>query len=111
MASTFKTLSTLITSIAICCTQYVCDAQIKQPVDYVDPMIGTSNSRWMLFPGVTMPNGMVKLSPDNQGSVWQAGYDYAIGSIHGFTFIHGWTMVGLSTMPANGDLALSPGSA
>lgn len=85
--------------------------QTKQPIDYVDPMIGTSNSRWMLFPGVTQPNGMVKLSPDNQGSVWQGGYDYAIGSIHGFSFLHGWTMAGLSTMPANGDLALSPGSA
>ncbi|MBO9561623.1 MAG: GH92 family glycosyl hydrolase [Niastella sp.] len=84
-------------------------AQQKQPIDYVNPMIGTSNSRWMLFPGATMPNGMVKLSPDNQGWVWQGGYDYSIGSIHGFTFIHGWTMAGLLTMPANGDLALNAG--
>jgi len=84
-------------------------AQEKQPVDYVDPLIGTSNSRWMTFPGATMPNGMVKLSPDNQGEVWQGGYDYSIGSIHGFSHIHGWTMGGLITMPANGDLALKPG--
>ncbi len=85
-------------------------AQKKQPIDYVDPMIGTSNSRWMLFPGVTRPNGMVKLSPDNQGSVWQAGYEYSIGSINGFSFLHGWTMAGLLTMPANGDLALGQGT-
>ena len=84
-------------------------AQEKRPVDYVDPFIGTSNSRWVLFPGVTMPNGMVKLSPDNQGEVWQGGYDYSIGSIHGFSHLHGWTMGGLITMPANGDLALKPG--
>lgn len=84
--------------------------QVKQPVDYVNPFIGTSNSRWMLFPGATMPNGMVKLSPDNQGWVWQGGYDYSIGSIQGFSFIHGWTMAGLLTMPANGDLALNPGT-
>jgi predicted alpha-1,2-mannosidase len=85
-------------------------AQKKEPVDYVDPFIGTSNSRWMLFPGPTMPNGMVKLSPDNQGSVWQGGYEYSVGSIHGFSHIHGWTMAGLMTMPTNGDLSLKPGS-
>ena len=73
-------------------------AQEKQPVDYVDPLIGTSNSRWMLFPGATMPNGMVKLSPDNQRGVWQGGYEYTVGSIHGFSHLHGWTMAGLMTM-------------
>lgn len=83
--------------------------QKKDPIDYVDPLIGTSNSRWMLFPGATMPNGMVKLSPDNQGNVWQGGYEYSIGSIHGFSHIHGWTMAGLLTMPTNGDLTLKPG--
>lgn len=86
-------------------------AQTMQPVDYVDPFIGTSNSRWMLFPGVTQPNGMVKLSPDNQMGVWQGGYEYSIGSIHGFSFLHGWTMAGLMTMPSNGDLTLKPGAA
>ncbi|WP_290305428.1 GH92 family glycosyl hydrolase [Mucilaginibacter flavus] len=84
--------------------------QQKQPVDYVDPFIGTSNSRWMLFPGATRPNGMVKLSPDNQRSVWQGGYEYSTGSIHGFSFLHGWTMAGLLMMPANGDLTLAPGA-
>lgn len=86
-------------------------SQKMQPIDYVDPFIGTSNSRWMLFPGVTQPNGMVKLSPDNQQGVWQGGYEYSIGSIHGFSFLHGWTMAGLLTMPANGDLTLKPGAA
>ncbi|MEN8191626.1 MAG: hypothetical protein ABFS12_02340, partial [Bacteroidota bacterium] len=37
----------------------------KQPVDYVDPFLGTSSSRWMLYPGPSMPFGMIKLSPDN----------------------------------------------
>jgi predicted alpha-1,2-mannosidase len=102
-------ISTLI-AVIICAYLHVY-AQKKQPVDYVDPMIGTSNSRWMLFPGATMPNGMVKLSPDNQRGVWQGGYEYAIGSIHGFSHLHGWTMAGLMTMPTNGDLTLSPGAA
>ena len=99
----FKTLVILLTfSVSV-------HAQQKEPVDYVDPFIGTSNSRWMLFPGVTRPNGMVKLSPDNQRGVWQGGYEYSIGSIHGFSHLHGWTMAGLLTMPANGDLTLSAG--
>ena len=38
----------------------------KQPADYVDPMIGSHDSRWIMFPGPTRPFGMVKLSPDNQ---------------------------------------------
>jgi len=100
----------IILSLIITSNSFFCYAQVKEPVDYVDPFIGTSNSRWMLFPGVTQPNGMVKLSPDNQQGVWQGGYEYSIGSIHGFSHLHGWTMAGLLTMPANGDLTLKPGS-
>ena len=40
-------------------------ASEKEPVDYVDVMLGTSDSRWMLYPGPSMPFSMVKLSPDN----------------------------------------------
>ncbi|MDB5004556.1 MAG: alpha,2-mannosidase [Mucilaginibacter sp.] len=104
-----RILKLLFVTISVC-FYTICFAQKKLPVDYVDPFIGTSNSRWMLFPGATMPNGMVKLSPDNQGNVWQGGYEYSVGSIHGFTHIHGWTMAGLLTMPTNGDLALKPGA-
>jgi predicted alpha-1,2-mannosidase len=103
-------LKYIILSCFLICTYVYTYAQKKVPIDYVDPFIGTSNSRWMLFPGATMPNGMVKLSPDNQGDVWQGGYEYSVGSIHGFTHIHGWTMAGLLTMPTNGDLSLKPGA-
>jgi len=82
----------------------------KQPVDYVDPMIGTSNSRWMLYPGASMPFGMVKLSPDNQEEMWKAGYEYTIESISGFSHLHSWTMGGLLTMPIIGELRTQPGS-
>ncbi len=40
-----------------------------QPVDQVNVFTGTSNSRWMLFPGACLPHGMVQLSPDNQQNV------------------------------------------
>jgi len=79
-------------------------AQHKQAVEYADPLMGTSESRWMLTPGVTLPFGMVQLSPDNQAQNWKAGYEYTIGSIFGFSHIHAWTMSGLSVMPAKGIL-------
>lgn len=78
--------------------------QKKQPVDYADPLIGTSESRWMLNPGVTLPFGMVQLSPDNQSQYWKAGYEYTIGSVFGFSHLHAWTMSGLSVMPTKGWL-------
>ncbi|OQP45297.1 alpha-1,2-mannosidase [Niastella yeongjuensis] len=77
-------------------------AQQKQPVDYADPMVGTSESRWMLNPGATLPFGMVQLSPDNQSTDWKAGYEYTLESISGFSHIHAWTMAGLSVMPTTG---------
>ncbi len=40
-------------------------AKPKEPVDYVDMFIGTSNSRWMLGPYAQEPFGMVQLGPDN----------------------------------------------
>jgi predicted alpha-1,2-mannosidase len=81
----------------------------KEPVDYVDPLIGTSTSRWMLYPGPSMPFGMVKLSPDNQKHCWKAGYDYAIDNIAGFSHIHSWVMGGLLVMPTTGELMVVPG--
>lgn len=78
------------------------NAQRKQAVDYVDPLMGTSESRWMLNPGASLPFGMVQLSPDNQSSGWKTGYEYTISSISGFSHIHSWTMGGLSVMPTVG---------
>ncbi|MDZ7742186.1 MAG: GH92 family glycosyl hydrolase [Bacteroidota bacterium] len=82
----------------------------KRPVDFVDPMMGTTFSRWILFPGATMPFGMVKLSPDNQRKGWKAGYEYKILNIAGFSHLHSWTMGGLLCMPATGTLQIVPGT-
>jgi len=84
-------------------------ARERQPVDYVDCLIGTSTSRWMLYPGPSMPFGMVKLSPDNQEQKWKAGYEYTIGNIAGFSHLHSWTMGGLLVMPTVGQLKTQPG--
>ncbi|WP_114791407.1 GH92 family glycosyl hydrolase [Niabella yanshanensis] len=85
--------------------------QNLQPIDYADPLLGTSESRWMLNPGATLPFGMVQLAPDNQGGVWKSGYEYTLGNIGGFSHIHSWTMAGLSVMPTVNVLNVRRGPA
>ena len=77
--------------------------------EYADTKMGTAHSRWMIAPGPWMPFSMVKLSPDNQNSGWQAGYDPIFETIGGFSHIHEWTMGGLSIMPTNGKLITTVG--
>lgn len=85
--------------------------QNLQPVDYADPLLGTSESRWMLNPGATLPFGMVQLAPDNQGGVWKSGYEYSLNNVGGFSHIHSWTMAGLSVMPTVNVLNVRRGPA
>jgi predicted alpha-1,2-mannosidase len=84
-------------------------SQKKQPVDWVNVFTGTSNSRWMLFPGACLPHGMVQLSPDNQQNVWNGGYEYTLGSISGFSHLHEFGLGGVSIMPVVGKLEPYPG--
>jgi predicted alpha-1,2-mannosidase len=84
--------------------------QQKQPVDYVDPFLGTSGNRWMLFPGPCLPFGMVKLSPDNTDDyAFDAGYEYKNNSVCGFGHVHSWAMGSFLTMPATGEIKILPG--
>jgi len=80
-----------------------------EPVDAVNVFAGTSNSRWMLFPGATLPFGLVKLSPDNQGNVWNGGYEYTVRSIAGFSHLHAFSLSGLSIMPLTGPMEYNTG--
>lgn len=99
--------------LVLCCSLvfvFQGNAKDKEPVDYVDCFIGTSNSRWMLGPYAQVPFGMVQIGPDNQGNRWMGGYEYAINSVSGFSHLHAWTMGGLSMMPATADLTVeNPG--
>jgi len=83
--------------------------QEQTPADYVDTRIGSGHSRWMIAPGPWMPFSMVKVSPDNQNTGWQAGYQPSYESIGCFSHIHEWTMAGLGVMPTNGKLYIRPG--
>ena len=105
MKKLFMALALLLSGLYISAQE----VEQKQAVDYVDPMMGTTFARWMLFPGVSTPFGMVKLSPDNQRKGWKAGYEYKIGNISGFSHLHSWTMGGLLTMPTVGPLKITPG--
>jgi predicted alpha-1,2-mannosidase len=83
----------------------------KEPVDYVNPFLGTSGNRWMLFPGPCLPFGMVKLSPDNTDDyAMDAGYEYKINSIAGFGHVHSWMMGSFLVMPATGKIEIVPGT-
>lgn len=77
---------------------------LQTKADYVDTRIGSAHSRWMIAPGPWMPFGMVKISPDNQNTGWQAGYQPTFETIGCFSHIHEWTMAGLGVMPTNGKL-------
>lgn len=78
--------------------------------DYVDTLLGTAHSRWMIAPGPWMPFSMVKLSPDNQDTGWQAGYQPSFESIGCFSHIHEWTMGGLGMMACRGNLQTKIGA-
>jgi predicted alpha-1,2-mannosidase len=66
----------------------------KQPVDFVNPFIGTGGELdkgfGNMFPGAAYPFGMIQLSPDNGGQNWQysAGYRYYDKYITGFSHTH-----------------------
>ena len=77
----------------------------NEPVDYVDPFIGTDFFAHM-FPGPGLPFGMVQLSPDtyNHGWTYASGYQHADNSIMGFSHTH-YSGVG---MVAKGDILIMP---
>jgi predicted alpha-1,2-mannosidase len=87
----------------------------ESPVDYVNPMIGT-DAHGHVYPGATVPFGMVQLSPDTRDNGWDgtSGYHYFDSSILGFSHNHltgtGCGDLGnIMFMPTVGELKLVPG--
>ncbi len=56
---------------------------------FVDPFLGTGG-HGHVYPGATIPFGMVQLSPDNgdDGWDWCSGYHYSSKTIAGFSHMH-----------------------
>jgi len=82
---------------------------------YVDPKIGTAQSRWFFFTPGAVPEGMAKPGPSTNGHYgnaqgWEAvGYDPRHHSIEGFVHFHEWQVGGISFMPTTGPLKVQPG--
>lgn len=90
------------------------------PYASVDPFIGTAGGGHM-FPGATVPFGMVQVSPDTQildfhkSYGWAAGYRYEDKTILGFSQTHfsgtGHSDLGdVLVMPIAGQVRLDPGA-
>ena len=91
-------------------------AQTGDLTKYVNPMIGTAK-HGHVFPGATMPFGMVQVSPDERtsGWDWSSGYNYASKTIIGFSHTHlsgtGAQDYGdILFMPTVGKVVVDPGA-
>ncbi|MBN2414896.1 GH92 family glycosyl hydrolase [bacterium] len=99
----------------------------QQPVDFVDPFIGTDDMGHM-YPGASAPFGMVQLSPETDTLLYSygqgynpgvyrycSGYQYADSTIVGFSHTHfngtGHSDLGdFLLMPTVGPLLMNPGT-
>ncbi|MCX8020744.1 MAG: GH92 family glycosyl hydrolase [Chitinophagaceae bacterium] len=68
---------------------YVNVLNAQQLTRYVDVFLGTGG-HGHVYPGATVPFGMVQLSPDNgvEGWDWCSGYHYSSNTIAGFSHTH-----------------------
>ena len=107
----------ILSILFVSCSKHIDDSNVmKDNVDFVNPFIGTGG-HGHTFPGATVPNGMVQLSPDTRTAGWDAcgGYHYSDNSIRGFSHTHlSGTGIGdlgdILFMPFTGEAKISPGS-
>lgn len=76
---------------------------VRTAISYVDPFIGTE-SDGNVFPGASLPFGMVKLGPDCGDRTRNQGYA-ADGAIQGFSHVH---VSGTGGGPKYGNLLVMP---
>ncbi len=87
--------------------------EVFKPNKFVDPFIGTGG-HGHVYPGATVPFGMVQLSPDNGTSGWDwcSGYHYSDSLVAGFSHLHlSGTGIGdladILFMPVNKEIDLT----
>ena len=86
-----------------CKNQSAKEPENISPVDLVNPLIDTHNSRWFYFNSACRPFGMVNVSPDTDTKhSWGSGYLYGSDSIRCFSHIHAWQLAGVAVMPVTG---------
>lgn len=100
-----RPLSCLILSLAL--TLSVVSAQAAEPVDQVNPFVGSEGDFGQLTPAATAPYGMVQLGPDTTPAN-HAGYDATATRLVGFSHTRA---VGVGCGGAGGDLLINVGYA
>lgn len=87
----------------------------REPIDWVNPFLGTQSARWFFFTPAAMPFGLVKLAPDTtgyggyRGGGHPSGYRYSDSTIIGFSHLHDFQLGGVLLMPSTGPLITEPG--
>lgn len=68
---------------------YTCKNQLNSPADYVNPFLGTGG-HGHTYPGVSLPFGMIQLSPDTRLEGWDgcSAYHNTDSVIYGFSHTH-----------------------
>ena len=84
---------------------FSCSNKKTELIDYVNPFIGTGG-HGHTYPGVSLPFGMVQLSPDTRLEGWDGcgGYHFSDSIIYGFSHTH-LSGTGISDY---GDVLLMP---
>ena len=109
-------LSRMLVAALVCATFFLVSKSgfaagaVRDAASYVNPLVGTTNGG-NVFPGATMPFGMVQFSPEetpvNMAKMIAApgGYEYRGTRIRGFslTNVEGWGCAG-----GSGDVPLMP---
>lgn len=110
-------MRTLVSLFLLISLLYSCqdESRKKQPVDWVDPQIGSVHCRWFFYTPAALPMGMAKLAPTTNaygsyGSWLPCGYDDRHSSIEGFAHFHEFQIGGVVTIPTTGALKTLPGS-
>ncbi len=85
----FSFLITILCFFFACQKEKIDAPQMGSLTQYVNPFMGTAN-HGHVYPGATVPFGMVQLSPDNGTQAWDwcSGYNWVDDTIVGFSHTH-----------------------
>ena len=116
-----KIIYTLVAALFLATANMSCTSsqpttqETKEPVDYVDPFIG-SGGHGHVFVGANVPFGAVQVGPNNiyKGWDWCSGYHYSDSLLIGFSQLHlSGTGIGdladILIMPYTGEVRLDKG--
>ena len=113
--SNIRTYSFRVVIIVFLTAQLISCQKQTNPIDCVNPNIGTAHSRWFFYTPAALPWGMAKPAPSTNGHYgnkwgWEAvGYDDRHSSIEGFVNTHEFQIGGIALMPTTGKLITTPG--